>query len=118
MLDAARAACAGVGIRGLWRGYLAGLCVWGPFSASYFGFFETVKQARRPPFLSPERTTHSLGVQALAQAGLSGLVDGRNSKLRLPLAERVPPCARRRFRVKAPQPQLRRACSRVRWLPS
>jgi hypothetical protein len=48
VLAAARAACAGVGIRGLWRGYFAGLCVWGPFSASYFGLFETVKQARTP----------------------------------------------------------------------
>lgn len=48
VLAATSAACAGVGIRGLWRGYLAGLCVWGPFSASYFGFFETVKQARTP----------------------------------------------------------------------
>ena len=45
--DAARGACEGVGIIGLWRGYFAGLCVWAPFSAAYFASYEAFRDAFR-----------------------------------------------------------------------
>lgn len=35
------------GVAGLWSGYMAGLAVWGPYSAIYFGVYEAVKQAVR-----------------------------------------------------------------------
>uniref|UniRef100_A0A7S0IPK9 Mitochondrial carrier protein n=1 Tax=Calcidiscus leptoporus TaxID=127549 RepID=A0A7S0IPK9_9EUKA len=43
--DAIRAACARRGMIGLWRGYFAGLCVWGPFSAVYFASYEAIRDA-------------------------------------------------------------------------
>eukprot|EP00038_Savillea_parva_P011069 m.194868 g.194868 ORF g.194868 m.194868 type:complete len:370 (+) comp19312_c0_seq1:480-1589(+) len=33
------------GIRGLWSGYAAGLVVWGPYSATFFGVYEMVRAA-------------------------------------------------------------------------
>ena len=43
--DAVREACATDGLRrGLWRGYVAGLCVWGPFSAVYFAAYEAIRE--------------------------------------------------------------------------
>ena len=42
--DAARASIAAAGgVHGLWRGYLASLAVWGPFSCSYFALYEATK---------------------------------------------------------------------------
>ncbi|EOD24647.1 mitochondrial carrier protein [Emiliania huxleyi CCMP1516] len=43
-LGATRDACR-VGVVGLWRGYFAGLAVWGPFSASYFAMYEGLRRA-------------------------------------------------------------------------
>ena len=31
------------GARGLWKGYFGGIAVWGPFSATYFAVYETLK---------------------------------------------------------------------------
>ena len=42
-LSAARAATATAGLAGLWRGYWAGICVWGPFSSSYFATYEALR---------------------------------------------------------------------------
>ena len=44
-VGAIRAACARTGIVGLWKGYFAGLCVWGPFSALYFASYEAIRDA-------------------------------------------------------------------------
>lgn len=44
-LDAARSACALGGPLGLWRGYWAGIAVWGPYSAVYFSAFEAIRRA-------------------------------------------------------------------------
>lgn len=41
---AARAACLEVGVKGLWRGYFAGLAVWGPFSSIYFASYEFLRE--------------------------------------------------------------------------
>ena len=42
--DAVSAAIAsGGGVHGLWRGYVAGLAVWGPFAAMYFASYEAFK---------------------------------------------------------------------------
>mmetsp|Transcript_30079 Transcript_30079/g.75149 ORF Transcript_30079/g.75149 Transcript_30079/m.75149 type:complete len:279 (-) Transcript_30079:289-1125(-) len=42
---AVRDACESVGVVGLWRGYFAGLAVWGPFSATYFATYEALRSA-------------------------------------------------------------------------
>ena len=44
-MGATRDACSAVGVVGLWRGYFAGLAVWGPFSATYFAAYEALRRA-------------------------------------------------------------------------
>eukprot|EP00965_Chrysotila_dentata_P217266 6189887-Pleurochrysis_carterae.AAC.3 len=45
VLGAVRAACEQTGLVGLWRGYTAGICVWGPFSSVYFATYEALRDA-------------------------------------------------------------------------
>lgn len=40
--DTLQAACTAGGVSGLWRGYFAGLMVWGPFSSVYFMSYEVL----------------------------------------------------------------------------
>jgi hypothetical protein len=38
------------GVAGLWAGYWAGLAVWGPYSAIYFGVYESIKKASQQQY--------------------------------------------------------------------
>lgn len=59
------------GVRGLWSGYWAGLMVWGPYSAIFFGVYEQVKEGLlSAPRTAPISSGNSNVVEFLA--GVSG----------------------------------------------